>query len=57
MLVYFLFPETKGRTLEEIAEIFDGKPLTSTAGLDEKKDREDEVLEDEEKMEAVVQVK
>jgi MFS family permease len=30
ILVWFLFPETKGRTLEEIAEIFDGKPLEST---------------------------
>jgi MFS family permease len=25
VLVYFLFPETKGRTLEQIAEVFDGK--------------------------------
>jgi len=24
ILVWFLFPETKGRTLEEIAELFDG---------------------------------
>lgn len=24
-LVYFFFPETKGRTLEEVAEIFEGK--------------------------------
>jgi MFS family permease len=24
-LVYFIFPETKGRTLEEVAEVFDGK--------------------------------
>jgi len=30
ILVWFLFPETKGRTLEEIAEIFDGKSLVST---------------------------
>jgi hypothetical protein len=22
--IYFLFPETKGRTLEEIAKVFDG---------------------------------
>ena len=23
--IYFLFPETKGRTLEEIAKVFDGE--------------------------------
>jgi len=33
VLVWFLFPETKGKTLEEIAEIFDGKPLESTQNI------------------------
>jgi H+/Cl- antiporter ClcA len=27
-IVYFVFPETKGHTLEKIAEIFDGKKHT-----------------------------
>ncbi|RSL53509.1 hypothetical protein CEP54_010357 [Fusarium duplospermum] len=27
-LIYFVFPETKGRTLEQITEIFDGKSIT-----------------------------
>ena len=27
---YFLFPETKGRTLEEIKEVFDGEALHTT---------------------------
>jgi len=31
VLIYLFFPETKGRTLEEIAEIFDGKGLPSAA--------------------------
>jgi fucose permease len=30
-LVYFLFPETKGRTLEEVSDIFNGSRLTGTA--------------------------
>lgn len=25
--IYFLFPETKGRTLEEIAKVFDGEAV------------------------------
>lgn len=25
--IYFLFPETKGRTLEEIASVFDGETV------------------------------
>jgi MFS family permease len=36
-LIYFLFPETNGRTLEEIAEIFDGKKISQAA---EEKDTE-----------------
>ncbi|KAM5350937.1 hypothetical protein ACJ41O_003660 [Fusarium nematophilum] len=30
-LIYFVFPETKGRTLEQITEIFDGKSITVIA--------------------------
>ncbi|KAL4861583.1 hypothetical protein BDV12DRAFT_207950 [Aspergillus spectabilis] len=32
VLVYVLFPETKGHTLEELAEIFDGPPTTQETG-------------------------
>lgn len=32
-LQWLLFPETKGRTLEEIREIFDKEPLSSTEGM------------------------
>jgi MFS family permease len=32
ILVYFLFPETKGRTLEEIAEIFQSLEMAGAAG-------------------------
>lgn len=40
--IYFLFPETKGRTLEEIAEVFDGETTEdevfrqASLGFDEK---------------------
>lgn len=40
--IYFLFPETKGRTLEEIAKVFDGEAADTevfrqaSLGLDEK---------------------
>ncbi|KAM0322148.1 hypothetical protein ACHAQA_009636 [Verticillium albo-atrum] len=30
-LIWVLFPETKGRSLEQIAELFDGKPITVEA--------------------------
>jgi MFS family permease len=33
VLVYLLFPETKGRTLEEIAEIFDGPSTASETDI------------------------
>ncbi|KAK0926037.1 hypothetical protein LTR29_017948 [Friedmanniomyces endolithicus] len=29
--IYFLFPETKGRTLEEIASVFDGQAAETDA--------------------------
>jgi hypothetical protein len=40
--IYFLFPETKGRTLEEIAKVFDGEAAEpevfrqASLGLEEK---------------------
>jgi len=40
VLVWFLFPETNGRTLEEIAEVFDGKKIP-IGKLDEERDEED----------------
>ncbi|KAH8895472.1 general substrate transporter [Thozetella sp. PMI_491] len=35
VLVWFLFPETKGHTLEEIREVFEGKLETSNAKLED----------------------
>jgi hypothetical protein len=40
VLAYFLFPETKGRSLEEIAEVFDGERIR-VGKLDEERDEED----------------
>lgn len=31
-IIYFLFPETKGRTLEEIAVVFDGPTAATSLG-------------------------
>jgi MFS family permease len=36
VVIWFLFPETKGRTLEQIAEIFDGKKSDSEGRIAEK---------------------
>lgn len=38
--VYFLFPETKGRSLEEVSRIFDRKKISGLEVGDEKKDGE-----------------
>ncbi|KAL2072932.1 hypothetical protein VTL71DRAFT_10256 [Oculimacula yallundae] len=35
-IVFFFYPETKGRSLEEIAEIFDGKAVDHKNKIDEK---------------------
>jgi len=40
VLVWFLFPEADGRTLDEIAEVFDGKKIP-IGRLDEERDEED----------------
>jgi MFS family permease len=47
IIVYFVFPETKGHTLEEIAEIFDGKKHSP--------DSEDLKIEKEDPMEKEVE--
>jgi hypothetical protein len=36
-IIYFLFPETKGRTLEEIAVVFDGDSAQLTSRFDYEK--------------------
>ncbi|CCF44158.1 lactose permease [Colletotrichum higginsianum] len=33
-LIWFLFPETKGHTLEEIREVFEGKPVGKTVDIE-----------------------
>ncbi|KAF2716049.1 general substrate transporter [Polychaeton citri CBS 116435] len=48
--IYFLFPETKGRTLEEIAVVFDGEeadgfPQAFTVNVADSKDSKDAVVE------------
>lgn len=35
VVIYFLFPETRGHTLEEIREIFEGKPDASAKDVEE----------------------
>lgn len=38
--VYFLFPETKGRSLEEVSRIFDHRDIRGVEVADEKKEEE-----------------
>lgn len=40
VIIFFMFPETKGHTLEEIAQIFDGKRPDSTEELKQTKSAE-----------------
>lgn len=39
--VYFLFPETKGRSLEEVSRIFDHRDIRGVEVADEKKEEEE----------------
>lgn len=47
VLVYFLFPETAGRTLEEVSQIFDGDQVnvTATAHMNAKAGPSEDVVE------------
>ena len=35
-MTYFVFPETRGYSLKEIAEVFDGKPIPETRETEKK---------------------
>lgn len=53
-LIWFLFPETKGRTLEQITELFDGKQITVNADAVLQKESDVLVEQVEEENEVVV---
>lgn len=40
--IYFLFPETKARSLEEVSRIFDGKVMARVEVAEERKPKEEE---------------